>query len=68
MIISFCWALSLVGGVSLGWDPSARSERDGARRGRKIFQRKNTCDTHLPNEAERLGSKENCKTNKYTGP
>jgi len=45
------WALSLVGGVRLGWDPIARPERDGARWGREIFQQKNTRDTHLPNEA-----------------
>jgi hypothetical protein len=32
------------GGVSLGWDPSARPEHDGARSGQKIFHQKNICD------------------------
>ena len=29
--------------VKLGWDPTARTERDGASRGQKIFHQKNTC-------------------------
>jgi hypothetical protein len=28
-------------------DPNARSEADVPRRGQKIFQQKNICDTHL---------------------
>jgi phenylalanyl-tRNA synthetase beta chain len=30
--------------VKSGWDPTARTEHDGASRGQKIFQQKNTCD------------------------
>ena len=29
--------------VRLGWDPTTRTEHDGASRGQKIFQQKNTC-------------------------
>jgi Tfp pilus assembly protein PilV len=41
--------------VSLGWDPSARTEADEPSRDQKIFQQKNTCDSRLRGNDRKAG-------------